>query len=333
MIIPHSHHGHHGYCHLPFNKIKINPYGEVTNCCWMNKPIGNILHQSLEEIWNGSMISDIRESITNYRLHPVCQGVCPYNFKPLAERPVQFTQYPAFLEFDLPNTHCNIGGVSPKPHTACIMCSRASPKFSPSDDLCNQIAVKYAPYTKYLREVHIQGIAEPFWKGRIFDILILLEAYPDLRVSVITNGILLTNQILEQWLQISHTHMTISIDAATSATYQHIRKAAAFDTITQNIHQFNRRKTSNQVFALNANINIFNVHEVVSMVDLAAEVQASFLALNTTDVIDESMAYMVVNASNAHIFAKAQEDAQKRAEQLGVDLRILKPLSLNYCVN
>lgn len=330
MIVPHS---HHGYCHLPFYKIKINPYGEVTNCCWMNKPIGNILHQSLEEIWNGSIVNDIRQSITNFRLHPVCQGLCPYNFRALAGRPGHFTEYPAFLEFDLPNTHCNIGGVSPKPHTACIMCSRASSKFSPSADLCDQIAVKYAPYTKYLLEIQVQGIAEPFWKGRIFDILILLGAYPNLKVTVITNGILLADQILERWLQISRSHMTISIDAASSRTYQHIRKADAFDMIIQNIHQFNRRRTSDQVFALNANINIFNVHEVVSIVDLAAEVQASFLVLNTTDAIDESMEYMVVNSSNAHIFAKAQEDAQKRAELLGVDLRILRRLSLNYCTN
>lgn len=321
-----------GYCHLPFNKIKIGPSGDVTNCCWMNRPLGNILRQPLEEIWNSPILNDMRQSISKLVLHASCRGHCPFNFKTLVHRDVNLSDYPALLEFDLPNTHCNIGGIAPKPHTACIMCSRASVNFRPSEDLSEQIAIAYAPYTKYLKSIHIQGIAEPLWKGKIFQILNLIQATPTLRVSVITNGILLQGDILAQWLQIPLTSTIVSLDAASPSTYKLIRKADSFDTILDNIRVFNERKSKDQILALCANINIHNVHEVESIVEIAASVNANYLELNTTDVIDDAMAYMVVNASTAKIFAEAQANAQSKAQKLGVRLLVLKPLSLNYPV-
>lgn len=319
-----------GYCHFPFDKVKINSAGDVTNCCWMNEPIGNILNQTLEEIWNSNLLLQIRQSVINRLLHANCRGLCPHNFQPLIQKSISQLVYPRLLELDLPNTHCNIGGHNPTPDTACIMCSRAMPNFSPSSDLSDEVAKAYSKYTRHLQSVHIQGIAEPFWKGRIFRILELLLAPDTLHVSAITNGTLLSGDNLTRWLHIPNSRLIISIDAGTPATYKKIRKIAAFDTILNNIDQFNKLKSTNQYLQLTANINIHNVHEVEQIVEIAAKYNVNSLELNTTDIVDDAMSHMVVNANNAHLFHQAQERATILASQLGVRLVILKPLSLNY---
>jgi MoaA/NifB/PqqE/SkfB family radical SAM enzyme len=55
------------------------PAGDVFMCCWLKSPpLGNILHQSLEEIWNGEIAQEIRRSILDGSFQYCDHTGCPF---------------------------------------------------------------------------------------------------------------------------------------------------------------------------------------------------------------------------------------------------------------
>ena len=53
------------WCRQPWAFTEIHGNGLVYNCCpgWVKKPLGNILEQSWEEIWNGKIAKEYRQSM------------------------------------------------------------------------------------------------------------------------------------------------------------------------------------------------------------------------------------------------------------------------------
>jgi radical SAM protein with 4Fe4S-binding SPASM domain len=63
-------------CHEPWGQVSIYSDGTVAPCCTTfgrNLPIGNMHDQTLEEIWNGEKMSEIREGFKNNKPHLVCK--------------------------------------------------------------------------------------------------------------------------------------------------------------------------------------------------------------------------------------------------------------------
>jgi sulfatase maturation enzyme AslB (radical SAM superfamily) len=58
----------------------VSEKGEVFLCCpsWLDKPIGNLQHQSVEEIWNGAQAQEIRRSVLNGSLEYCNRSRCPF---------------------------------------------------------------------------------------------------------------------------------------------------------------------------------------------------------------------------------------------------------------
>lgn len=159
------------FCSLPFSKIKVRPNGNVNMCCYQQGILGNLFTQDFQDIWSSKLAEEIRDSILALRLHSVCEGWggCPYLVSSKVPKKISVEHdYPTWLEFDLPNTHCNIGGTSPTPNTACFMCPRSSPNFRPEpEDRSYELADRLKFLMPYLTQIHIQGTAEPFWKDRV----------------------------------------------------------------------------------------------------------------------------------------------------------------------
>ncbi len=67
-------------CTYPWRWIMITSDGEVAACCFMSRPaLGNMYEQSLDEIWNGEVMQDLREHISRGEIHSLCKGaVCKY---------------------------------------------------------------------------------------------------------------------------------------------------------------------------------------------------------------------------------------------------------------
>jgi MoaA/NifB/PqqE/SkfB family radical SAM enzyme len=328
------------FCKLPFDKIKITPSGNVNMCCYQGCWLGNILKDSLEDIWNSAMSKQIRDDTYNGTLHPCCRkwGGCPYIH---GERPevevVPNRLQPVEIEFDLPSTHCNVGGTNPTPETACFMCPRAAKNFQAEPDLTFQIVEKIKPLIPGLEKLMVLGIAEPFWKDLVFEVLERLE-FPKYKETIFfdtfTNATVFNEKKQDRFLNTIHkSRLVFSIDAATPETYQKIRRLDAFDLVKKNIISYGKKRDPERHFTqISNNINTLNVLECVKMVEVAAELGVDRIVLNPTHncgglvQIDE----FLVNEKNACAFKAAEDKAKRRAEELGVNLSFFRPLALDY---
>jgi len=63
------------YCPYPFNSLNVWSNGEVTPCCTFyakSLVAGNITESSLEEIWHGDYMRDLRQQFLDNELNPTC---------------------------------------------------------------------------------------------------------------------------------------------------------------------------------------------------------------------------------------------------------------------
>lgn len=336
------------YCEFPFNRVRITADGWVSFCCYMRPNptskleevyLGNLLTNSFDEIWFGDKAESIRNSVLQGDLHPLCQCPgCPYLFasKPYRKKEAIYDVHPNFLEIDLPNTHCNIGGLNPNPQSpACIMCERSDPNFRKEEDHLFEVLSKIKHIIPNINQIHIQGIAEPFYQTRangflLFEVMDALD-FDDhsdrITLSLTTNGTLFKKSVREQYLnRAPHSITNFSIDACTPETFQKIRILDCFDKVIENLYAFSSERVRNRQFLrIHNNINIINVHEVVGMVHIAHKANVEFVEFNPTNGFNKEI---LLNQSNCGLFAKAQEDIINECVKLGVPYTFMRPLDL-----
>ena len=66
------------FCPVPFNNIHLDPGGGVRLCAWTDICIGNLLEESIEQIWHGERATHLRESFADGSFHFCRKTSCPY---------------------------------------------------------------------------------------------------------------------------------------------------------------------------------------------------------------------------------------------------------------
>ncbi|WP_197447006.1 SPASM domain-containing protein [Tautonia plasticadhaerens] len=331
--------GSRAFCILPFVGAYVRPDGSVLNCCCQRSPLGNLLESDFEAIWFGPLAGAVRRASLTPALHPICRESlgCPVLPRLRAgegpDRVVGPLGWPTALSIALPDRHCNIGGESPTPETACIMCPRAHPGFDPpAGDHTDLIVGRLARLMPHLEELEIHGVAEAFWKARIFDVLDGLgyEAHADrVRVATISNGTTLSRETRRRWLgRCPRSRLLVSIDAATPATYRAIRRLDAYEVVIENVRRYARERGPGQALAIGHNINELNLGEVVRMVEVAAGLGVDALQMNLTIPLAPGIEPYLIGPRNAPAFADAHGRAVRRAAELGLPLEFVNPLEL-----
>jgi MoaA/NifB/PqqE/SkfB family radical SAM enzyme len=296
--------------------------------------IGNVLEKPFDDIWFGEEAEAIRTDTLEGRLHKKCKVPgCPFALMKNPGPPVQviYNEYPTFLEIDLPNTHCNIGLENPGPaHPACIMCERSAPFFKPEKDHLKEVLARIKHVIPNLHQIHIQGIAEPFYKNLLFEMLDILEfdKYKhQITISTTTNGTLFHKHVREEYLRrVPRSITNFSIDAATPETFKKIRILPLFDKILENLYAFSKERVrARQFLRIHNNINIHNVHEVVGMVRIAHKANVEYIEFNPTDGFNTPI---LVNEQNCGLFKKAQQDIIAECQKLNVPYNFIRPLDM-----
>jgi len=323
------------FCHLPFTHMKINVNGDMLQCCYQGKYLGNILKQPIEEIWNSKTAREIRKVTLRNKLHPNCQewGGCPFINADL-KKTNDFYVYdnlPNSLEIDLSSKHCNIGGENPSDdNPACIMCPRNDPEFRThpfwETDKTLQIIEAIKPVVPILQSFSILGVSEPFWRNKIFDIFDVMEFKKykkNINFWTYTNGSIFNETVQKKFLEYTDRSLLFfSIDAATKETYIKIRRRDFLEIIKNNIKKYNSlRSPSTQQIQICNNINTLNVHEMKQMVELAHEVGADEVRFNPTHnggLWDDFNKDISVNQDNIQQFIDYAEQAKERAKELGI---------------
>lgn len=337
------------FCEFPWNRCRITSEGNVSFCCFMRPDplkqesdayLGNVLEKTFDEIWFGPLAEQIRHQTLAGSLHAKCNCPgCPFLplKKPYPLKNFVYNEYPNFLEIDLPNTHCNVGGLSPDPvkSPACIMCERASPHFRPEENHLFEVLDRVKHIVPNLYQIHVQGIAEPFYQTRedgflLFEVMDALEFDKHchfITLSVTTNGTLFKKSVREQYLRRApHSITNFSIDAATPETFKAIRIFDCFEKVLENMYAFDKeRLRERQFIRIHNNINIMNVHEVVGMVGIAKKARAEFVEFNPTNGFNHKI---LVTEKNCGRFAKAQQDIIDECKRLDQPYNFIRPLDL-----
>jgi MoaA/NifB/PqqE/SkfB family radical SAM enzyme len=323
------------FCEYPFQRLKIDPEGDTTLCCFHDrKCLGNIIEKGFDGIWNSDLAKEIRQATLRDSLHRTCSAsTCPFISKQkyLHKLHKEFKDfgYPIQLEIDLPTQHCNIGGEDPtnSKHLACLMCERFW-RFIPQQDRLDEVCAIIKPRIQQFKWLHVQGVAEPFWKDRVFELIEKMGAWDnrhDLQITTTTNGTILTEERIDRWYQLPHNVITFSIDAATPATYKALRRLDVYDKVIERLKKCAARRSPGQSVHIHNNINTFNVKEVVGMVEVAAEAQVNLLDFNPTYGVPG----ICVDESNLHMFRRAETQIIEASKSLGVNTTFTRKMTLD----
>ena len=234
-------------CYAPYTSLYFDFRGDVRVCChnWAY-PAGNVLKNSIDEIWNGIKIKTLRESLKDYQYGPGCEFCLHQTAETFANSvmrrydrfPVsgEAPEWPQQLEFSISNV-CNL---------ECIMCRgmwssaiRARREKLPPlphvySDAFFESLWKYLPHVKQLKFLG----GEPFliveyyklWDRMIADRLPIPS-------HVTTNGTQY-NRKIERVLEHVPMGFAVSMDGVTKETLESIRVNAKYEEVMENARRF-----------------------------------------------------------------------------------------------
>lgn len=325
------------FCSLPFTKLILNSWGDVSMCCHQLTQLGKLTEdKTVLDLWNSPLAKAVRSRTAKGNLHPVCASwnSCPYMTKERKIGPISMYRnaaYPIYLEICLPDKHCNVGGETPSDdNPACIMCKRNF-RTPAQQDLTDFLCEKARPLMPYLKFFCVLGVAEPFWKDAVFRMLEKVEFHRykhQIQFTTNTNGICLKENRAHRFFnEVVHSDLSWSIDSATRETYIKIRRLDTFDLIIDNLRRWIKIREEYGGAAAHRtsiynNINLLNVQEMVGMVELAVDVGVDEMIMLPT--YDQhgivKLGELVLCEKNVHIFKEYSEKAMRRAEELGLKL-------------
>ncbi len=323
------------YCKLPFFRIKIDSDGRYQSCCHQTTYYGNLLTDglTLEESYKNSIAREFKNSVMTSKLHDNCNNTqCPLYYKPLDRNiEVSLAKYPKEIELALPSTLCNIGGIKPTKDTACVMCPRSSEEYmnsQPKEDYTDRLLEIIKPSLPYLDTFTVLGVAEPFWKGKVFDVLDKLD-FKDYKNDILfwtySNGSIFGDKYQDMFLNEYTTKSCIgfSVDAATPETYIKIRRLNYLKTIQSNLEKYFKKINNYPVrrdWSFTAyNINMLNLHEMEDMLRFGNSIGVYKVQFTLTYVSDSGMSLpisLICNGSNWQTFWEAQQRIEQIAKEI-----------------
>ena len=279
------------FCRVPFASAFVTPTGEVwPGCCpgWVDFPMGSLLTDSWDEIWNGKQAQALRQSMHDGSLRHCDENWCPHIQNARAghdddcvvrhEDRARLGLPAAELDGTLVLTHgpaevgmhydwsCNL---------ACPTCRSEIRTAHGTEEtmlrlLHDEVTAKLLPDAE---TIVMTGSGDPFASPLCREFLVGLRPgdYPNLRsVALITNAIMLTPTMWERMpgLHDLDVSIDISIDAATAATYHDVRRPARWDRLMENL-DFIVGIPNLSSLGISMTVSSRNAHEVTAFLDFA----------------------------------------------------------------
>jgi hypothetical protein len=302
-------------CPLPFERFDIGPNGDVLVCCghWLPTSIGNFLQQPVGDVLNSITARRIRQSVTDgsykYCNHLDCsamiQGTLPEIDKVSNPRIAKALSTQDFI----------VNGVSEVMFAFDQTCNLSCPscrthmikeKTSQSMEKARAVEEKFIPLLPELRILHINPAGELFASKPSRKLLELIndDRCPNVRLAIISNGTLFNEN---EWNKFPGIHnkiqsIRISIDAATKATFEKLRRLGKYETFCENM-RFLRHLRSTVVPQLKFSFTyqLDNFREMPAFIDFCDEMLADyaiFERLQNIAFTDEQFRNLAVHMPN-----------------------------------
>lgn len=275
----------------------------VLPCCanWLTGDFGSIDQTSFFlEIWNSSGAQKIRYLLANGRQNEICSPDCPYlnsgkfsedelcifpgpesyrknqeiNNVEIRERRVILESFPMALRV-IPTLSCNI---------RCRMCHQDhSTKLNipaPFMEELRGLLPYIYDYQLHGGEVLISPLFKKWANPQWYD------AYPQLRLSLITNGTYIPSESINVLQKIKVNYITISINSATEETYEYITGFDLFEQVKSNVIMLRNISRNHTVRPFDIYISFVimrcNYQEIPDFVALANELEVPYRLLLIT---------------------------------------------------
>ena len=175
-------------------------------------------------------------------------------------------QLPTYVQIE-PVGQCNL---------RCQMCAiqfrQDGPPYGPPAFMAFEIFTRLLDQFEGLRELHLQGLGEPMMHPRFFEMVEYASAR-SVRVTTNSNLTLLNERRAERCITSGLDCLHVSLDGATAATYERIRKRAHFERVAANIERLlaARERLGSATPRLHLVMVIMrqNLHELPDLVRLA----------------------------------------------------------------
>ncbi len=255
------------FCPNPFRQLDLEEDGAAFACCsaWLPTPMGNLKHKTLDELWNGHAMQKIRASIYDgsfrYCRHDRCpviqNGTLPLLRdaeqeadigQAVRNRQVVLDTPPVFLNL-CNDRSCNL--YCPSCRTERINHTEG-PEYQSRFDLQKRLLDPYLNGSKEQAfTLSVTGSGDPFASKVFREQLFALDGrkYPNMRINLQTNGVLLTPRTWQR-MQAIHANIEaviISFDAATEATYDITRRGGHWQTLLENCARLGEFRASGQL--------------------------------------------------------------------------------------
>lgn len=236
------------FCLYPFNRAHLTANGNVYVCCqsWLNMPLGNFWESNLPDIWNSEAALNIRESILDGSFRYCRADICPR----IIAKEIEHEKIPLQIQANASTGKCDLnsgpGHLSLNYDNTCnLHCRSCRTKVKSLDVeqtgrlLRFQDSLLESEFFRGVRRIVATGAGEPFASKVFMELFQKLDQarYPELKITIRSNGILLTPSA---WEQIRRAHyaidaILISVDAATKETYQILRRGGDFGHLMVNL--------------------------------------------------------------------------------------------------
>ena len=317
-------------CIMPWNRIHFSPPHELSPCGFLDilnlkkTRSTNIIH-----LWNGPIFTAARRSLACGTTETQCPTECPYyvskgsilsdmtlyggsrkfvehqitRVKEIIDGRDVISGTPMEIVFT-PTTYCNYD---------CLMCT-CGELGTREDVLPKQFYTQLVGLLDTIRILDISG-GEPLASPIFREFLPKLEfsRYPHLRISMPTNGSLLTPKILDRMENIPFEMLKISLNASTAETYKLVNRGLSFARIRNNLKDLLRRREEGR----------FSGHIYYGMVLLRSNIHEirTFIEMARNDNVDPEILLPRFNRNNQSIFidTEAMEKASELLEQAADD--------------
>jgi MoaA/NifB/PqqE/SkfB family radical SAM enzyme len=282
---------HGRFCLDPFYFLLVGNRGKVYPCCagWVNDfSIGDIFKSSdINAIWNSEQAKLFRQSVCDGSFR-YCNGIicpkiasgslpridqCDAALREIISNPMQDLKYPPKkIQFSY-DTNCNL---------KCISCRHTSYSIRQTQlklyDNAKETILK--PMLKDAEVLVISGSGELFFSKHSLKYLEELnpEEYPKLRLNIMTNGTLFTEENWNRYplLREKINLLIISIDASKKETYETIRRGGKWEVLLSNLSFASQLRKSNRIKGLHLMFVVqrLNYRDMVGFIQFGYELSA-----------------------------------------------------------
>ena len=238
------------FCKAPWDFLLVGA-DYSTQCCYINKNIGKIKSGDLFEVWNSDEAKEVRRSILDGDFKYCKQEICPYiQEDTLPDRDSNDTEIRTIID----NYVLDYDGIPGYIHLCndlscnleCPSCRKEKitqylneEDFKINDEFQLKLLKLLEKNPNKIVTINITGSGDPFASKLYREFLFNIDGnkYPNLRIGLQTNGVMMTPKYWDKIKRIHKNliHIMISVDAATKEVYDKVRVGGDWDILNNNI--------------------------------------------------------------------------------------------------